>query len=93
MLLKTTQESPSERGFARDNGLVQKVVGHLRNRFGGKVRSFRISVRDDGLILRGEVNSHYGKQMVQEVVMQFSSLSILSNDIEVQPVMFAADDR
>lgn len=93
MLLKATQELPSERCLARDNGLVQQVVSHLQNRFGGKVRSFRIAVRDDGLILCGEVNSHYGKQMIQEVVMQLSSLSILSNDIEVQPMMIAADDR
>jgi len=93
MLSKATQELPSERRLTRDNGLVQQVVGQLQSRFGGKVRSFRISVRDDGLILRGQVNSHYGKQMVQEVVMQLSRLSILSNDIEVQPLMIAADGR
>lgn len=69
--------------LAYDDDLVQRVVTRLQFRLGGDVRNFQISGRDDGLILRGQVKTYYSKQMVQEVVMEVSRLSILSNDIEV----------
>ena len=43
-----------------------------------------MSWHEGGLVLRGHVRSYYGKQMAQEVVMEVSGLSILSNDIEVR---------
>ena len=70
--------------LSHDSELVQQIVARLLIRLGGHVRNFQMSGRDDGLILRGEVNTYYGKQVVQEVVMGLSGLSLLSNDIEVQ---------
>lgn len=86
MLWGSIHYSCGERALSDDNELVQQVAVSLQSRLGGQVRNFRISVREDGLILRGKVSSHYGKQIIQEVVMQVSEIPILANDIEVQPI-------
>ena len=69
--------------LSHDSELVQQVVARFLTWLGSRVRNFQMTGRDDGLILRGEVNTYYGKQVVQEVVMDLSGLSILSNEIEV----------
>ena len=78
----------SEHTLAHDDELVQRVVARLQCRLGKQVRNFQMSGREDGLILRGQARTYYGKQMVQEVVMEVSGLSILANDIEVQCFAF-----
>ena len=70
--------------LAGGDELVQRVVARLQIRLGSQLRDFQMSAREDGLILRGKVRTYYGKQMVQEVVMEVSGLAILSNDIEVR---------
>ncbi len=67
-----------------EHELVQRVTARLQCRLGGRVQEFRMSWHEGGLVLRGHVRSYYGKQMAQEVVMEVSGLSILSNDIEVR---------
>ena len=78
----------SEHMLPQDDELVQRVVVRLQIRLGSQLRDFQMSAREDGLILRGKVRTYYGKQMVQEVVMEVSGLSILANDIEVQCFAF-----
>jgi hypothetical protein len=73
--------------------LVQRVVASLQHRLGRQVRNFQLATLEQGLILRGTVNTHYGKQVVQEVVMQLSERAIVVNDIEVQPVSAADGDH
>lgn len=91
MVWGSIHHSCGERTLFDDNELVQQVAVCLQSRLGGQVRNFWISAREDGLILRGKVSSHYGKQIIQEVVMQVSDLPILANDIEVQPNKSAAE--
>jgi hypothetical protein len=86
MYVESNGYPSSESVFSHDDQLVQQVVGRLRSRLGSPVRNFQMAAREDGLILRGQVRTHYGKQIAQEVVMKLSGLSILSNDIEVQCV-------
>lgn len=43
-----------------------------------------MSWHEGGLVLHGHVRSYCGKQMAQEVVMEVSRISILSNEIEVR---------
>lgn len=74
----------SETVLSHDDDLVQRVVCGLQRRLGSPVRNFQLVARNDGLILRGQVGTHYGKQMAQEVVLQVAGASILANDIEVQ---------
>lgn len=75
--------------LADDDELVQRVVTRLQSRFGNEIRHFQMSALEDGLILRGVVKTYYGKQMVQEVVMDVSGLPILANDIEVRRIAVA----
>jgi osmotically-inducible protein OsmY len=92
MYSRSTYFPSSEWALAQDDKLVERVVARLRSRLGSPVRNFQISARLDGLILRGEVRSHYGKQMAQEVAMEVSGLSILSNDIEVHFIDLVRDE-
>lgn len=84
MRIQSRRLPSSERTLADDDELVQRVVVRLQSRLGNQVRDFQMSSHEDGLVLRGKVRSYYGKQMVQEVVMEVSGLLVLANDIEVQ---------
>lgn len=75
------------RTLNNEHELVKRVTARLQLRLGGRVQEFRMSLREGGLVLRGHVRSYYGKQMAQEVVMEVSGISILSNDIEVRRVV------
>ena len=74
----------AERTLAHDDELVERIVARLQSRLGNQMHNFQMSAREDGLILRGVVRSYYGKQLAQEVAIEVSGRSILSNDIEVQ---------
>ncbi len=69
--------------LAHDDGLVDRIAAGLHHRLGMRVRDFRISAREDGLILHGRVNTYYGKQIAQQVAMELSGVSIVANEIEV----------
>lgn len=75
--------------LADDDELMQRVVVRLEDRLGGQVRNLRIASREDGLILRGQVNTYYSKQLTQEIVMRVSGLGIVMNEIEVGGVELA----
>jgi hypothetical protein len=61
---------------------VGQVEAHVRNRLAGRVRDFRVLVRDEGLVLRGHARTYYAKQLAQHAVME-AGLPILANEIEV----------
>ena len=69
--------------LAQDDGLVQRIAAGLHRRLGIRVRDFRISAHEDGLILHGRVNTFYGKQVAQQVAMELSGVPIVANEIEV----------
>ena len=69
--------------LAQDDDLVHRIAAGLHRRLGIRVRDFRISAHTDGLILHGFVNTFYGKQVVQQVAMEMSGVSIVANEIEV----------
>lgn len=84
MHVQSMRFSSSEWTLADGNELVQRVVARLQDRLGNQVRDFQLSAREDGLVLRGTVKTYYSKQMIQEIVMEVSGLSILANDIHVR---------
>jgi hypothetical protein len=45
---------------------------------------FRLSVRDDGLVLQGHAPTYYAKQLAQEAVKEITTIPIRANDIEVK---------
>jgi 2-keto-4-pentenoate hydratase len=67
-----------------DDELVQRIVARLQIRMGRQVRDLKVSAREDGLVLRGEVESYYGKLLAQKVVSEVSGQLILANNIEVE---------
>ena len=74
----------TEQDVVHDDGLAHLVAARLHCRLGSQVRDFKILRNRDGLILHGRVNTYYGKQLAQHVVMELSGLSIVANEIEVQ---------
>ena len=62
-----------------------ELEAHVRYRLGGQVREFRLVIADRGLILRGNSNTYYAKQLAQHAVMESSELPIQANEIEVLP--------
>jgi hypothetical protein len=55
----------------------------VRCRLGGRVRSFRLLLRGDGLVLQGHAPTYYAKQLAQYEVMQAGRLPIRANEIQV----------
>lgn len=66
-----------------DDELLQRIVARLRMRLGRHVRDFKVSAREDGLVLWGDAKTSYGKLMAQEVVSEVSGRLILANNIQV----------
>jgi hypothetical protein len=62
---------------------VEQLESHLQCRLNGRVRHFRLVVRESGLILMGHAHTYYGKQLAQHAVMDATWLPILANDIAV----------
>ena len=52
-------------------------------RLGGRLRDFRLSIRDAGLVLRGRARSHHAKQLAQQALMDLNRAPISCNEIEV----------
>ena len=78
------QSQTTDEILAHHDRLVHRFASRLQSRFGARVRDFRMSVHENGLILQGRVCTYYGKQAAQHVAMEVSGLAILANDIEVQ---------
>jgi hypothetical protein len=62
---------------------LARIEEHVRGRLTGRVRHFRLVVRDGGLVLRGQAHTYYGKQLAQHAVMETTPLPIRANEIEV----------
>jgi hypothetical protein len=60
----------------------------VRRQLGGRVREFWLSLRDAGLVLRGQAKSHHAKQLVQQALMGSNRAPITANEIEVRDCPF-----
>jgi osmotically-inducible protein OsmY len=70
-------------GDPRTDEVVERIETAVRRRHGGWVRDFRVTVKDEGLELRGRTHTYYAKQLAQHTAMQVGGLPILANRIEV----------
>jgi len=59
--------------------LEEQVLARLN----GRVRDFRLVMNQDGLVLRGQTQTYYAKQLAQHAVMDIANLPICANEIEV----------
>lgn len=62
---------------------LDQLQAHLQSRLLGKVRCFQIVWKEQGLILRGQSQTYYAKQLAQHAVMESADLPILANEIQV----------
>lgn len=63
---------------------LARVEGHVQCRLSGRVRDFRLLIRNEGLVLLGHAHTYYAKQLAQHTVMEITNLPILANEIEVR---------
>ena len=62
---------------------LDQLENHVQSRLHGRVRNFRLRLRESGLALSGDAFSFYGKQLAQHAVMKATPLPILANEIQV----------
>lgn len=83
--LQMTTEVPMS-GFA-DNGVEKKIEqleSRLRCQLIGRIRGFRLALHTNaGVILHGQAETYYAKQLAQHAVMRATDMSIYQNAIEV----------
>ena len=65
--------------------LFEQLETLVMSRLGGRVRDFRVVIREDGLILQGRAPTYHAKQLAQHAAMEVGHLPVLANDIEVCP--------
>jgi hypothetical protein len=63
--------------------MIGLIESHVQNRLSGRLRDFRVLVREKGLVLRGQVRTYYAKQLAQHAVMDRTEIPILANEIDV----------
>ena len=62
---------------------LDELETHVRSRLNGRLRDFRLSIRDGGLVLEGRTHSYYVKQLAQHTIMAAADLPIRGNKIDV----------
>lgn len=60
-----------------------ELEDHIQRQLNSRVRDFRLSMRDDGLVLEGCTHTYHAKQLAQHAVMAAIDLPIRANEIEV----------
>jgi len=66
------------------SGGTDQLANQIHSRMGRRIRDFRVFVQDAGLVLRGQSNTFFAKQMAQHTAMQVTGLQVLANEIEVR---------
>ncbi len=62
---------------------IDRLEEHVKRHLFGRLHGFQLTVRDDGLILRGRALTYHTKQLAQHAIMAATSVRIVANDIEV----------
>ena len=78
----TSRKSRKPLDLSTGDGLTE-LEEIVRDRVGGHLREFRLTVVEGGLVLRGRAPTYYSKQLAQHAVMQETDVPIVTNEIEV----------
>lgn len=62
---------------------LMELETSVRCALGGRVRDFRLTVRDGCLVLHGHTHTYYAKQLAQQAVMEVVGIPDLVNEIDV----------
>lgn len=84
-LLQSREEARhlSDDGIQEDGADLERLEATLKAWLVGRVRNFRLFLREEGLELRGEAHSYYAKQLAQHAVMKSAPWPIVANAIVV----------
>jgi hypothetical protein len=63
---------------------LAELEGLICQRLGGRLRDFRLSIREAGLVLSGNTRSHHVRQLAQHTLMDMTRAPITANEIEVR---------
>ncbi len=63
---------------------LAELEGLICQRLGGRLRDFRLSIREAGLVLSGNTRSHHARQLAQHALMDMTRAPITANEIEVR---------
>jgi hypothetical protein len=69
-------------GISTDDELSD-LESNLRIRLNGRIRQLRLTRRGHGLVIHGQAQTYYAKQMAQVELMETFHITVLANDIEV----------
>jgi hypothetical protein len=64
-------------------GSPDRLASLVRRRSYGRVRNLRLELRAGGVVLRGQAQCYYVKQLAQQAVLEAGVLPLLANEIEV----------
>jgi hypothetical protein len=62
---------------------LSDLESHLRIRLNGRIRQLRLTLRDHGLVIHGQAQTYYAKQMAQVELMETFHVTVHANEIEV----------
>lgn len=62
---------------------IDHLAARVRHQLSGRLRDFRVEVRDAGLVLRGHAGTYHARQLAQHAVSSVTDLPILRNEIKV----------
>ena len=68
---------------AAGDALLEELEVHVQCLLGTRILDFQIIATAGGLVLRGNSNTWYAKQLAQQAVMEATRVRILANEIEV----------
>lgn len=66
---------------------LSDLASNLRIRLNGRIRQLRLTWRDHGLVIHGQAQTYYAKQMAQVELMETFHITVLANEIEVEQPM------
>jgi hypothetical protein len=62
---------------------IEQLEALLKAQLRGRVQGVRVLPSGEGVVLHGDSDSFYGKQLAQHVLMAASTLPIVANNIRV----------
>ena len=76
-------DSVQDSSVVAHEDLLIQLVGELRQRLGGRIRDVRLTQMADQLVLHGQANTYYAKQLAQTIVLELVEQVVLANEIVV----------
>ena len=62
---------------------LQELESQVQSHIGSLVRGLQVGRAPQGLVLRGQSRTYYGKQLAQAVLLNSTELRLVANEIDV----------